>query len=223
MRLAYKFNIFAAEPESRADIFVDAKTGEIVGRHEGIQTIDTPGQAHTKYSGLQTITVDKVSSNSYRLRESGRASGGIATYNAQRAKQASSYPNIDFTDADNDWNNFNTDLDEVATDAHWATEMTYDYFKNKHGRDSYNNAGAKLINYVHVDSAWFNASWNGSFMSYGDGPKSINKPLTAIDIGAHEMSHAVTGSTAKLVYAGESGALNEPVLNGWQNPLQQIG
>ena len=32
-----------------------------------------------------------------------------------------------FTDADNNWDNVNADLDEYATDCHYATEMTYDF------------------------------------------------------------------------------------------------
>ena len=31
----------------------------------------------------------------------------------------------------------------------------------------------------------------------------------AIDVAGHEMSHGVTSRTAKLVYSGESGGLNE--------------
>lgn len=205
--LAYKFNIYADMPESRAYIFVNAQTGEIVGREELIHTVDTPGKAHTKYSGEQTITVDKVSATSYRLRETGRGNG-INTFNAQNASETqTTYPSTDFTDTDNDWNNFNANLDEVATDAHWATEMTYDYFKNVHGRNSVDNAGFKLVNYIHCGTQWFNANWNGSFMRYGDGPNKM--PLTAIDIGAHEMTHGVTSNSAKLVYQAESGALNE--------------
>ncbi|HET6227246.1 MAG TPA: M4 family metallopeptidase [Bacteroidia bacterium] len=206
-RLAYKFNIYAEDPESRANIFVDAKTGEIIGRHELIHTVDTPGKAHTKYSGEQTITVDKVSATSYRLRETGRGNG-INTFNAQNAPETqTTYPSTDFTDTDNDWNNFNAAWDEVATDAHWATEMTYDYFKNVHGRNSVDNAGYKLVNYIHCGTKWFNANWNGSFMRYGDGPNGM--PLTAIDIGAHEMTHGVTSNSANLTYQAESGALNE--------------
>jgi bacillolysin len=206
-RLAYKFNIYAELPESRAYIFVDATTGEILGRQELIHTVDTPGTAHTKYSGTQTITVDKVSATSYRLQETGRGNG-ISTFNAQNAPETNAtYPATDFTDTDNDWNNFNTALDECATDAHWATEMTYDYFKIVHGRNSVDNAGFKLINYIHCGTNWFNANWNGQFMRYGDGPNKM--PLTAIDIGAHEMTHGVTSNSAKLAYNAESGALNE--------------
>ncbi len=205
-RLAYKFNIYAQEPESRAYIFVDAKTGEILGRHELIHTADVEGIAHTKYSGEQKI-MTTLSGSNYVLRETARG-GGISTYNANNASEKNlTYPATDFTDTDNNWNNFNAKLDEAATDAHWATEMTWDYFNKVHGRNSVDGKGFKLVNYVHCGTGWFNANWNGSFMRYGDGPNNL--PLTAIDIGAHEMTHGVTGNSAKLVYRAESGALNE--------------
>ena len=208
-RLAYKFDIFADAPESRAYIYVDAKSGEILGREELIHSADTPGTAQTKYSGTRTIITDKVSNTQFRLRETGRGKG-IETYNAETHEETTPGTpplSVDFTDTDNDWNNVNAKWDEAATDAHWATEMTYDYYKNVHGRNSIDNAGFKLINYVHVDTLWFNANWNGLYMKYGDGP--VGKPLTTVDIGAHEMTHGLTSQTAKLVYQAESGALNE--------------
>lgn len=215
-RLAYKFNIYAAEPESRANIFVDAISGEIIGRQELIHSADATGTANTKYSGTQTIKTTKLGNGTYVLRETERNSGGIATYNAKKAYWNSTLPKNDFIDDDNTWNNVNVDLDEAATDAHWATEMTWDYFKTTHSRDSYDNQGSALLNYVHCTDKdattgavipWFNANWNGQFMRYGDGPSKL--PLTCIDIGAHEMTHGVTGNSAQLVYQGESGALNE--------------
>ena len=205
-RLAYKFNIFAAEPETRANIYIDAKSGEIIGREELIHTADTPGKAVTKYSGTQDIVTDQVSTTSYRLRETGRGKG-IQTMNAKTSSSVAGA--VDFTDTDNNWNNVNAQWDEAATDAHWATEMTYDYFMKVHNRNSVDGQGFKLINYVHVQKNWFNASWNGQYMQYGDGPASVGKPLTAIDIGGHEMAHGVTSNSANLVYQNESGALNE--------------
>lgn len=205
-RLAFKFNIFASEPESRANIYIDAKTGEIIGREELIHTADAPGKAITKYSGTRDIVADQVSSSSYRLRETGRGKG-IQTMNAKTSSSVAGA--VDFTDTDNTWNNVNAQWDEAAGDAHWATEMTYDYFLKVHGRNSVDGNGFKLINYVHVNKEWFNASWNGQYMQYGDGPANVGKPLTAIDIGGHEMAHGVTSNSAGLVYQNESGALNE--------------
>lgn len=205
-RLAYKFNIYAELPESRANIYVDARTGEIVGREELLHSADVEGTANTKYSGTQKIMTTLKGSN-YVLQETGRGKG-ISTFNAQNASENNaSYPSTDFTDTDNNWNNFNAKWDEAATDAHWATEMTYDYFMKVHNRNSVDNNGFKLINYVHCGTNWFNANWNGQFMRYGDG--NGGKPLTAIDIGGHEMTHGVTSNSADLVYQNESGALNE--------------
>jgi len=45
-------------------------------------------------------------------------------------------------------------------------------------------------------------------MTYGDGANN-SKPLTSIDVAAHEMTHGLTSNTARLVYSGESGGLNE--------------
>ena len=205
-RLAFKFNIFASEPESRANIYIDAKTGEIIGREELIHTADKPGKAITKYSGEREIITDEQSSTKYVLREAGRGKG-IQTMNAKTSSSVAGA--VDFVDTDNMWNNVNAQWDEAATDAHWATEMTYDYFFKVHGRNSVDNKGFKLINYVHVNKEWFNASWNGQYMQYGDGPANVGKPLTAIDIGGHEMAHGVTSNSANLVYQNESGALNE--------------
>jgi hypothetical protein len=47
-------------------------------------------------------------------------------------------------------------------------------------------------------------------MAYGDGDGVESGPLSqALDIVAHELTHAVTDGTSGLVYFGQSGALNE--------------
>jgi len=63
-----------------------------------------------------------------------------------------------------------------------------------------------MLSYIHWDVRWFNASWNGIYSRYGDGPAT---PLTYIDIVAHEFAHGWTGTTSRLIYLDESGALNE--------------
>ncbi len=113
----------------------------------------------------------------------------------------------DFTDTDNFWHNVNARLDETATDVHWSSEMTYDYFKQVHNRNSIDDDGMDIISLVHVGVNYANAFWNGAFMSYGDGRN--RNPFTQIQIIGHELTHGVTQHTAGLIYAYESGALNE--------------
>ncbi|MBK8522313.1 MAG: hypothetical protein IPL54_16150 [Chitinophagaceae bacterium] len=124
LRLAYKFDIYAQQPLSRQLVFVDAINGKILGKRELIHETNATGTAQTAFSGTQTITTDYTGAT-YRLRETGRGNG-INTYNLQTGTNYGAA--VDFTDADNNWNNVNVAKDEYATDAHWATEKTYDYF-----------------------------------------------------------------------------------------------
>ena len=205
LRLTYKFNIYAQEPFSRQEVYVDAANGEIVFTNNLIHTANTTGTAQTAYSGTQTIKVDSLASNSFRLRQTVNGNG-INTFNLLRG---TSYANaVDFTDADNVWNNVNTLRDEYATDAHWGAENTHEYFQVKFGRNSINNRGFALNSYLHYSVNYNNAFWDGQRMTYGDG-SGASTPLVALDIASHEITHGLTTFTANLIYANESGALNE--------------
>lgn len=203
-RLCWRFDVYAQKPLKRQYVYIDAVTGKVIYTLDRIWDADIQGTAVTVYLGNKTITTDSYN-GSYRLRESGRG-GGIETYNM---KTGTSYTNsVDFTDTDNFWNNVNAAKDQYAVDAHYGTEMTYDYYKNKHNRNSVNNAGMKLRSYLHYSTNYVNAFWDGSRMTYGDGDATY-KPLTAIDITGHEISHGVTQYTCNLNYSNEPGALNE--------------
>lgn len=205
-RLCYQFDVMASEPLAGRSIYVDAETGEVIASNDLILHGDSKGTAVTKYSGTQKIITDSTSTTNFRLREMGRGTG-IETYNLKKGTNYAS--GVDFTDADNTWNNVNANKDEVATDAHWGAEMTYDYYKNVHSRNSYDGNGAKILSYVHYSSNYNNAFWDGVRMTYGDGDGTTFTPLTALDVCGHEITHAVTTNTANLIYSNESGALNE--------------
>jgi len=203
-RLCWKMEIYAHAPMSKQTIYVDAENGNIVWTENEICTADTPAPGLTNYSGLRQIVSDSFGGG-YRLREAGRGDG-IETYDMQNGTSYGAA--IDFVDADNVWDSFVDTLDHFAIDAHWGAEMTYDYFYLKHGRNSIDNAGFKLVSYIHYDVGYANAFWNGSEMTYGDGGGSITA-LTTVDIVGHEITHGLTNFSADLIYQDESGALNE--------------
>ncbi|MBN2613656.1 MAG: peptidase M4 family protein, partial [Bacteroidales bacterium] len=200
--LAYKFDIWSIAPTSRKWIFVDAHLGEILNTIDRIHIVDSVGTAVTKYNGTRNITTDYTGTN-YRLRESGRR---VETYDLNNSTNYSSA--VDFTDSDNYWDVI-ANQDNAAYDAHFGTEMTYDFYFHRFGRNSYDNAGSTLKSYVHYSTNYANAFWNGSFMTYGDGDGVTFSALTSLDIVAHEITHAVTEYSAGLIYSYESGALNE--------------
>lgn len=201
---AYRFNIYAEVPLYRANVFVDATTGAILDEQNLICTTDIGGTALTKYSGTQTITCDQVTPTQFRLREVARGLG-VETYNMNNT---TTYSSTDFTNTSTAWTSTVT-FQQVATDAHWGCEMTYDYYWQKHNRNSIDNGGFKLLSYVHYSTNYNNAFWDGQRMTYGDGNGTTFTPLTALDVCGHEVSHGLTSATGNLTYANESGALNE--------------
>lgn len=104
-------------------------------------------------------------------------------------------------------------------DVHWGMEVTYDYYLNILGRDSYDNAGGLIKQYL--NSPLTQSSQGGepnnafamgspyNIMVYGMGDGSSMKPVVGLDVEGHEFTHLVVNSTAQLVYEAESGALNE--------------
>lgn len=203
--LNWKFEIYANGERMRTFVYVDATTGQISYSLNGIHEDAVEGVAQTRYHGEQVITTDSTgsSNNDYILYDNTRGDG-IKTLNMQEGVNYSAA--VNFTDADNDWDNANDAVDEVAGDTHWSMEMTYDYFKDTHNHNSYDNWGSEIISYIHYDVDYFNAFWNGLYMTFGDGSFD---PLTSIDVVGHEFSHGVTEYSAGLVYQNESGALNE--------------
>ncbi len=217
--LAWKFNVYAAQPISRAFVYVDARSGEVVLTDAIIKHAAATGTFATAYSGTRS-TNNGTTTGGYSLREGTTRGLGIETYNC---KKGNSYTAAtDFVDADNNWTAAeynNANFDNVAGDAHVGAQATYDYWKNVHGRNSYDNAGAKIKSYVHFDdvpggAGYENAYWNGSVMTYGDGASRF-RPLTALDVCGHEIGHAVCEKTANLTYSNESGAMNEGLSDIW--------
>lgn len=61
---------------------------------------------------------------------------------------------------------------------------------------------------VHYASNYENAFWDGRQMTFGDG-RTLFYPLISLDVVAHEVSHGFTEQNSGLIYAGQSGGMNE--------------
>ncbi|MCX6273954.1 MAG: M4 family metallopeptidase [Bacteroidetes bacterium] len=219
-KLTFRFDVYAEKPLKREYVYVDANNGEIVFTQNRIHTSNVTATAITAYSGLREIVTDSVNPTTYRLREANRGTGlGIETFNLQ---QGTTYNNTDFLDTDNYWDNVNVAQDEYATDAHWGSEMTYDFYWQNFQRNSIDGAGMLLTSYVHYDQGYTNAFWDGTEMTYGDGSNPYT-PLTSLEIAGHEISHGVTERTSGLIYSDESGAMNEGFSDCMGNSIRYYG
>ncbi|MFF0062052.1 M4 family metallopeptidase [Streptomyces sp. NPDC005279] len=109
-----------------------------------------------------------------------------------------------------------------AVDAHWAAGQVYDYYRKNHARDSLDGRGMtinSLVGVTEFGSPYVNAFWDGQKMVYGSGDEEY-KPLSAdLDVVGHEMTHGVVENTANLVYAGQSGAMNEALADYFGNAI----
>jgi len=213
--LAYKMEIYAISPLSHENIYVDAVTGEVISIEPLIET--AIGTANTRYSGTRNISTEYTGST-YILKDNSRGNG-IVTYNMNNSE--SILDTTHFTDDNNNWTSIEYDnavKDNGALDAHWGAMMTYDYFMNEHGRDSYDNNGALLTVLVHYGTNYPNGSWLGNgTIRLGDGhaAQSGLDILTCIDWVAHEFGHGVTGEIAEFYTVGETGAISEGLSDIW--------
>lgn len=92
-----------------------------------------------------------------------------------------------------------------AVSASFGLSQTYDYFLERHSRNSLDGQGGTMLAIVRFGANFENASWNGQMMLFGDGLPFAG----SLDVVAHELTHGVTQFSANLVYLNQSGALNE--------------
>jgi Zn-dependent metalloprotease len=181
---------------SRRQVVTDAQTGRQLSSVEQIETGTGTGQ----YNGTVQIGTNR-DGDVYDLVDTARGNQG--TYSADDG--------LVMTDDDDVWGDGTpADPQTAAVDAAYGAQETWDFYKDRFGRDGIANNGVGARSYVHTGDGYSNAFWDdGCFcMNYGDGSGNAH-PLTQLDIAGHEMTHGVTSATADLIYSGESGGLNE--------------
>ncbi|MFE7119316.1 M4 family metallopeptidase [Streptomyces sp. NPDC057654] len=110
-----------------------------------------------------------------------------------------------------------------AVDAHWAAGKVYDYYRQVHGRDSLDGRGGVINSLVGVTDfgrPYNNAFWDGTKMVYGGGDAEYRAFSAGLDVVGHEMTHGVVENSANLVYAGQSGAMNEAIADYFGNAVK---
>lgn len=269
VKLAYKINMYAAEPLSRSWVYVDANDGTILLVDKIIKHISDPAPTstlttvQTRYAGARGIYVKQISGNdpqSGQLLTSSHPANeiyipGAATWVLMDDTRGNGIETYDlngigglpisvppaytvaksFTDVNNQWilsehkrspgegGAAEAENDDIAWDAHWGAEVVYDYWKAKHNRLSFDGNNAKIKSFIHSGLLYDNAFWNGSVMTYGDGsgPAAMGfKALTSLDVCGHEIGHGVCSNTSDLVYANESGGMNEGFSDIWASCIE---
>ncbi len=212
-RLAHELTLLVRENRQvtgRWRYWVDAQQGTILSYHNDIKRIDPPvlgelapvtgsvlpreGGAAKEIIGWREETGNHYLYNNdlhwciLNAAESGWSDAGTFAYRAT-----------------NDWGT--SDRAEISAANNF--DLIQKYFRDVHAIDSYDGEGADAYVFVHEGNNYANAFWNGVAMFIGDGDGKTADCLAVLDVCAHEYSHAVTERACNLVYAYESGALNE--------------
>ncbi|MFD7584052.1 M4 family metallopeptidase [Kitasatospora sp. NPDC059811] len=186
---------------SERHVVTDAVSGGQLYAYEAVHT----GIGQGQYNGTVPLGTTQTLLG-YEMNDTAR--GGHRTYDMHHAAKGRGDL---FTDQDDRWGNGDQSNDETAgVDAHYGAAQTWDYLRDVHGRTGIRGDGVGTYSRVHAGSNYTNAFWSDkcSCMTYGDGPGNA-RPLTELDVAAHEMIHGLTSATAGLEYTGESGGLNE--------------
>ncbi|WJS94053.1 M4 family metallopeptidase [Flavobacterium johnsoniae] len=216
--LAWKFDIFATNPQSSQTMYVDANTGKVILKIDlsrDLRSSASPfadgrsaiGKGKARFAGDVTFGTTQYS-DGYRFEDLvGKYKVPMYTLNMNHAEHASDEVLTEFIDEDNNWNDlYNKDHDEAAIDIHWGIQKTLNYYEEKFDRNSVDNNGMTIFALAHLGTNVQNASWTGGWAQFGDG---VGQPFVSLGITGHEMTHAITQFSAGLIYQGESGAMNE--------------
>lgn len=216
LAFAKKVSLFSAVPLKGITLFIDAQSGAVINEYSKIKHADVQGSGTTYYRNTQPITVDSYNGQ-YRLKDNAR---NIHTLNGSNISDINDDGNIiGATEYTSTSTIFNAVTVKPAVDVHWGISKTYDYYKNRHNRNGFDNNGSLLNNYYnagdfmgdHANAMAVDEPDELVALFYGKGENGLMNPVVGLDVAGHEFSHLVVSRSdnGDLIYQGESGALNE--------------
>ena len=205
---------------AHTDYLIDAQAGAILRKWDSLETGAAIGVGHTQYSGQVRLNTTATGKD-FELQDLTRGQGGAFGHNlVTNLNHGSDGDGDRYRNAQDSWGNganyTGGDLSTTgptgqtaAADAAYGAQVTWDMYRRVFHRNGIDGTGKATYGRVHYGIAYDNAFWSDSCfcMTYGDGDQF--KSLEAMDVIGHEMSHGVCASTARLIYGGESGGLNE--------------
>ncbi len=199
--------------------FIDAQNGSVLNSYNNVCLDGTSTASGVDLNGVtRNFNTYLVGSTYYMIDatepmfNSAQSSipdnpvGAIVNWNLNNQDLSSNSQIYSVTSSDNQWS------DPSAVSAFYNANVTYNYYRTVHNRNSIDNKGMTIYSIIHVTQdgqPMDNAFWSGQVMCYGDGDTYFKPLAGGLDVASHEMTHGVTQYTSNLVYQDQSGALNE--------------
>jgi bacillolysin len=215
LALAYVYKLIALPMHFSMDVYVDAKTGEVINKLPLVANCNS-NTGNTTWYGSKNFNAGYYGwPNNAWLLESHCPSE--ATMRSMRGDPLVPYS---YGDADAIW----TDTDgtggynqKAGVTTYWNLHKAYDYYKIYHNRSSFDNANTQLDAFSEVAGGLFIASANNAnyssiyhTMHFGSGSTaSPSDDWNTLDIVGHELTHGMHQWSVGFNYSGEPGALDE--------------
>ena len=222
-RLVYRMDVRSSW--AIREVYVDARSGEVVLSINGIHTQSAIGQGNGVFSALRKMSTNQTSTT-FQAVDMMRPGEAFTLFFPGTPSRLNFFLatgilfNSDVaTDSDNVWE------DGPTVDAHAFQGWVYDYYFKRFSRSGMDNRNLEVDSIVHPLARseanrqppdFVGAYINNAFyccdgvIAYGDGDGRIFTYLAgAFDVVAHEWTHGVTAFTSQLSYRDEPGALNE--------------
>lgn len=209
-RLAWKTTVSTSLAEQWI-VVIDAQTGAELQRYNNVKTAAATGSGVDLFGVTRTLRLWQQGSTFYLLDTSKQMFDPTSTPPSPQSTRGGIFVS-DFAHDDSRFslvrsNSANNWPIRDSVSAAFFLGQTYDYFLERHGRNSIDGEGGTLAAAVRFHTDYLNAFWvdEQQLMVFGDGLSFA----ASLDVIAHEMAHGVTSHSANLVYEGQSGAINE--------------
>ena len=201
-RLIYQVSFLVSDgaKPSRPFFLIDATTGAILQRWEGIQHIEATGpggnlktgqyEYGTDYTPL-IVTDDCVMRNA-----------DVVAINLNNGTSGTTP--FQFTCPRNTFKPVNGAYSPI-NDAYFFGNTVFNMYQQYL---SLRPISQTLLMKVHYSHSYENAFWDGRSMNFGDGASTFF-PLVAADVAGHEVSHGFTEQNSGLQFMNQSGGINE--------------
>ncbi|UXY25811.1 M4 family metallopeptidase [Streptomyces sp. HUAS TT20] len=172
------------------------------------------GTGKSLFVGTVGLTVQQTARTTYLLKDPNRY--GTETRDAKGTQTENFGAGKKITSSSKTFGNGTTSSRaSAAADAQYGITRTLDFYKKTFNRKGIANNSKPAKAMVHWGKKVGNAFWDPQCgcMLYGDGDgRTIKKPLVALDVTGHELTHGVVDATAKLepTFVDDNGQYGEP-------------
>lgn len=226
--LAYHVTVSTVDPEAGTpvvkEVYVDADTAWPLFSYDGIQFSSPVEGTGVKADGSEVpLGLTQADDGSFQMVDQSHDST-ISTYDGRAYDVSEVLGRMpdDIGVVAGPTSRFDGDASESgAVDAHANAAHVYDYYAGlgRNGLDGQGGDMASVVGVTYWGQPFVNAFWDGQKMVYGSGDAEYRSLAAELDVVGHEMTHGVVEHSAGLIYAHQSGAMNEAVADYFGNAI----